>query len=60
MAQLTGLDWDTGKGMVKRRWRRDYGRLAFKGARCLSIDEIYVGKQRGYDTLVMDLERGRI
>ena len=60
VAQLTGLDWDTVKGIVKRRLRRDYGRLHFKGARYLSIDEIYVGKQRGYYTLVMDLESGRI
>ena len=45
---------------MKRRLRRDYGRLDFKGVRYLSIDEIYVGKQRGYYTLVMDLESGRI
>ena len=40
VAPLTGLDWDTVKGIVKRRWRRDDGRLDFKGARDLSIDEI--------------------
>ena len=60
VAQLTGLDWDTVKGIVKRRWCRDDGRLDFKGARYWSIDEIYVGKQRGYYTLVLDLESGRI
>ena len=60
VAQLTGLDWDTVKGIVKRRLRRDDGRLDFKGARYWSIDEIYVGKQRGYSTWVLDLESGRI
>lgn len=60
VAQLTALNWDTVKEVVKRRLRRDYGRLDFKGVRYLSIDEIYVGKQRGYYTLVMDLESGRI
>ena len=60
VAQLTALNWDTVKEIVKRRLRRDYGRLDFKGVRYLSIDEIYVGKQRGYYTLVMDLESGRI
>jgi len=60
VAHLTGLNWDTVKEIVKRRLRRDYGRLDFKGVRYLSIDEIYVGKQRGYYTLVMDLESGRI
>ena len=30
------------------------------GCATLSIDEIYVGKRRGYYTLVLDLESGRI
>jgi transposase len=60
VAGLTGLNWDTVKDIVKRRLRRDYGRIDLKGVRYLSIDEIYVGKQRGYYTLVMDLESGRI
>lgn len=57
---LTALSWDTVKEIVKRRLRRDYGRIDLKGVRYLSIDEIYVGKQRGYYTLVMDIESGRI
>lgn len=60
VAALTALCWDTVKEIVKRRLRRDYGRIDLKGLRYLSIDEIYVGKQRGYYTLVMDLESGRI
>ena len=60
VAQLTALSWDTVKEIVKRRLRRDYGRVDLKGVRYLSIDEIYVGKQRGYYTLVMDIESGRI
>ncbi len=59
-AQLTGLCWDAVKEIAKRRLRRDYGRIALKGVRYLSIDEIYVGKSRGYYTLVLDLESGRI
>jgi transposase len=57
---LTGLSWNTVKDIVKRRLKRDYGRSDLRGVRYLSIDEIYVGKRRGYYTLVMDLERGRI
>jgi transposase len=60
VAQLTLLDWDAVKEIVKRRLRRDYGRLDFKGTRYLSIDEIHVGQRRGYYTLVMGLESGRI
>lgn len=60
VAELTALNWDTVKDIVKRRLRRDYGRIDLNGVRYLSIDEIYVGKQRGYYTLVMDLESGRI
>ena len=60
VAELTALNWDTVKDIVKRRLRRDYGRINLKGVRYVSIDEIYVGKRRGYYTLVMDIESGRI
>ena len=59
VAALAALNWDTVKDIVKRRLRRDYRRIDLKGVRYLSIDEIYVGK-RGYYTLVMDIESGRI
>jgi transposase len=60
VAELTTLGWDTVKEIAKRRLRRDYGRIDLKGVRDLSIDEIYVGKRRGYYTLALDLESGRI
>jgi transposase len=60
VAELTALNWDTVKDIVKRRLRRDYGGSDFKGVRYLSIDEIYVGRRRGFYTLVMDIESGRI
>jgi transposase len=60
VADGTGLAWDTVKEIVKRRLRRDYGRINLNGVRYLSIDEIYVGKRRGYYTLVLDLDSGRI
>ena len=58
-AELAGVGWDTAKEIAKRRLRRDYGRVDLRGVRYLSIDEIHVGK-RGYYTLVLDLESGRI
>ena len=60
VAALTALAWDTVKEIVKGRLRRDYGRIPLQGVRYLSIDEIYVGKRRGYYTLVLDIESGRI
>ena len=60
VAEFTALNWDTVKDIAKRRLRRDYGRIDLKGVRYLSIDEIHVGKRRGYYTLVMDIESGWI
>ena len=60
VAELTALGWDTVKQIVKRRLRRDYGRIRLDGLKYLSIDEIYVGRRRGYYTLVLDIESGRI
>src|SRR5271157_2257378 len=60
VADLAGLSWDAAKRIVKRRLRRDYGRIDLRGVRHLSIDEIYVGRRRGFYTLVLDLDSGRI
>lgn len=60
VAELSGLCWDAVKEIAKRRLRRDYGHIKLQGVRYLSVDEIYVGKRRGYYTLVLDLESGRI
>ena len=60
VADLTSLAWDTVKEIAARRLRRDYGRIELAGVRYLSIDEIFVGRRRGYYTLVLDLESGRI
>ena len=51
VADLAGLGWDAAKRIVKRRLRRDYGGIDLRGVRHLSIDEIYVGRRRGFYTL---------
>jgi hypothetical protein len=48
VADLAGLSWEVAQRIVKRRLRRDYGRIDLHGVKRLSIDEIYVGKRRGY------------
>ena len=60
LATVTGLGWDTVKGIVKKRLQRDYGAPRLRDLKHLSIDEIYVGRRRKYYTLVLDLDSGRI
>jgi transposase len=60
VAEVTGLSWDTVKGIVQQRLQKDYGHLTYKHLKRLSIDEIYVGKKKKFYTLVLDLESGRI
>lgn len=60
LAALTGLSWDTVKYIVKNALERGYGHPRLKELRYLSIDEIYLGKEKKFYTLVIDLESGRI
>ena len=60
LAALTGLGWDTIKNIIKARLEKDFGRPRLKELQNLSIDEIYLGRQRRFYTLVIDLETGRI
>ena len=61
LAALTGLGWDTIKNVVKARLEKDFGRPRLKELQNLSIDEeFYLGRQRRFYTLVIDLETGRI
>ena len=60
VAEVTDLGWDTVKGIVKARLQKDYGHIPCRHLKCLSIDEIYVGKRKRFYTLVLDLQSGRI
>jgi len=60
VAELTGLSWDTIKGLVKKRLAKDYAHIRLKDLRRLAIDEIYLGRKQKYLTLVVDQESGRI
>jgi transposase len=60
LAAVTGLSWDTVKHLVKHALEKDYGHPRLKDLRYLSIDEIYLGRDKKYRTLVIDLESGRI
>jgi transposase len=60
VAELSGLCWDTVKGIVKKRLAKDYAHIRLKELRRLAIDEIYLGRKKKYVTLVIDQESGRI
>jgi transposase len=60
LAALTGLSWDTVKDIVKAHLEKKHGHPRLKELRRLSIDELYLGRQQKFYTLVIDLDSGRI
>lgn len=60
LAAVTGLSWDTVKDIVKAHLERTHGHPRLKALRRLSIDELYVGRQKKFYTLVIDLDSGHI
>jgi transposase len=60
VANLTLLNWDTVKSIVKTHLQTDYGRPVLKNVRYLGIDEIHLGSKQRFYTIVIDLEDGRI
>ena len=58
VAELSGLCWDTVKGIIKERLAKDYAHIRLKDLRRLAIDEIYLGRKKKYLTLVIDQETG--
>jgi len=60
VARITGLSWDTVKGIVRPYLVKEVQRIRYRKLKRLSIDEIYVGKVRKFYTLVINLDSGQI
>lgn len=60
VAELTGLCWDTVKGIIKKRLAKDDAHIRLQELRRLAIDEIHLGRKQKYRTLGIDQESGRI
>jgi transposase len=60
LAAVTGLSWDTVKDIIKAHLEKTHGHPRLKELRRLSIDELYLGRQQKFYTLVIDLDSGRI
>ncbi len=57
VAELTGLSWDTVKGIHKTHLRRKYKSFNLKKVRHIAIDEVYLGKKRKYNCKIGILQR---
>ncbi len=60
VARLVGLGWDTVKDIQKRYLLKRYRRPRLNGVRRIAIDEISIGKQHRYLTVVLDLDSGKV
>ncbi len=60
LAAITGLSWDTVKDIVKARLEKTHGHPPLKELKRISIDEIYVGRNRKFYTLVINADNGHV
>jgi len=59
-ARFTGLHWETVKNIEKAWLEKKYERIRLGQVSILGIDEVYLGKKRGYITVVRDMESGAV
>jgi transposase len=55
-----GISWDTANDIQKRRLGKRFARPKLKNLKEIAIDEIHLGKQHRYITLVLDLDSGAV
>jgi len=60
VAEYTKMSWSTIKGIDKRRLNREKPKIQLKDLQYIAVDEIYLGKNKKYKTIVIDLASGRI
>jgi transposase len=55
-----GISWDLANNIQKRRLGKRFARPKLKKLKRIAIDEIHLGKQHRYITLVLDLDSGAV
>lgn len=60
VARHLGVSWDVIKGIQKRHLKKKYARLSLKDVSLIAIDEISIGKNHRYLTVVLDLFTGAV
>lgn len=60
VARHLGVSWDTVKDIQMRNLERRYCHISLKNLKLIAIDEISIGKNHQYLTIVLDLNTGSI
>jgi transposase len=60
LANHLKMSWNTVKDIVKGWMKKVYGHPSLTGVKRIAIDEISIGKNHRYLTIVLDLDRGRV
>ena len=60
VARHLGISWDLANDIQKRRLGRRFDRPKLKRLKRIAIDEIHLGKQHRFVTLVLDLDSGAV
>jgi transposase len=60
VARHLGVSWDTVKDIQMRNLERRYRHISLKDLKLIAIDEISIGKNHQYLTIVLDLNTGAI
>lgn len=60
VARHLGVSWDVIKGIQKRHLKKKYARPSLKGVSLIAIDEISIGKNHRYLTVILDLFTGAV
>lgn len=60
VADHLGISWDTAKEIQKNHLRKKFGKPKLAGLRIIAIDEISIGANHRYITVVLDMESGAI
>jgi transposase len=60
VARHLGISWDLANDIQKRRLGRRFDRPKLRHLKRIAIDEIHLGKQYRFVTLVLDLESGAV
>ena len=60
VARHLQISWDVVKGIVGDDLQRRFAQPKLRSLKRIAIDEIYLGKQHKFLTIVIDLDRGRI
>ena len=60
VANHLGVSWDLVKGIHKRYLKRNFSKPRLRDLKLIAIDEISIGSQHRYLTVVLDLETGAV